>query len=181
LMPLAKGLEPIEPPAHVWQAIRRRLNLASGVRPRTWMRTFALAASILLIVGLGTLLYWRSAAPGKVTELATIAASSGAPVWNVEIYASPGRPGRIVVHTGQLRAPPPGRDYELWALPKGGTPVSLGVLPSKGTSRRALSPIQQSALANSTQLAVSLEPFGGSPTGQPTGTIVFVAPVRTVS
>ena len=181
LMPLAKGLEPIQPPAYVWQAIRRRLNLAPGVRTPTSRRTLALVASVLLVVALGALLYWRSIAPGKVTELATISASSGVPVWSVEIYAPTGGPGRILVRTGELPASPPGRDYELWALPKGGAPVSLGVLPSRGTSQRALSPIQQSALANSSQLAVSIEPPGGSPTGQPTGAIVFVAPLRTVS
>ena len=141
----------------------------------------AVAASVLLLVSIGALLYWLSIVPGKVTELTTISASSGAPVWNVEVYAQPGGPGRMIVRTEESQHAPAGRDYELWALPKGGAPVSLGVLPSKGASRRLLSPVQQSALAHATDVAVSLEPSGGSPTGQPTGAIVFVAPLRTVS
>jgi anti-sigma-K factor RskA len=181
LMPLAKGLAPIEPPAHVWRGIRTRLNLAEGARAPISIRTLALAASVLVVLGLGALLYWRSIVPGKVVELATISAPTGAPVWNVEIYAPSGGSGRMIVRTGALPAAPAGRDYELWALPKGGAPVSLGVLPSRGVSRQQLTQTQQSALANSVQVAVSLEPSGGSPTGQPTGAIVFVAPLRTVS
>jgi anti-sigma-K factor RskA len=44
-----------------------------------------------------------------------------------------------------------------------------------------LSSPQQQALAAAAQLAVSVEPTGGSPTGQPTGAVVFVVPLRTVS
>ena len=70
------------------------------------------------------------------------------------------------------------RDFELWALPTGGKPVSLGVLPASGSAKRALTVAQQQALANATQVAVTVEQLGGSPTGQPTTTPVFVAPLR---
>ena len=96
----------------------------------------------------------------------------------MEFFVPPKGSGQITIHAGQLPARQAGRDYELWVLPKGGKPVSLGVLPSKGLFQRALSPAQEQALASSTQVAVSIEPAGGSPTGQPTGAIVFVAPLR---
>ena len=96
-------------------------------------------------------------------------------MWQVEVF---GTTNRLVVQAARLATRPAGQDYELWALPKGGNPVSLGVLPAKGTSTRALTAIQKAALANSIQVAVSIEPPGGSPTGQPTGAIVFVAPLR---
>lgn len=102
-------------------------------------------------------------------------------MWRVEIYAPAGGAGRIMVRAGELPPRPAGRDYELWALPAGGTPVSLGVLPTTGVLRRDLSQEQQRALARSPQVAVSIEPTGGSRTGQPTGAIVFVAPLRAVS
>jgi anti-sigma-K factor RskA len=44
-----------------------------------------------------------------------------------------------------------------------------------------LTETQQAALANSVQLAVSIEPPGGSPTGQPTGDVIIVAPLRASS
>jgi anti-sigma-K factor RskA len=39
--------------------------------------------------------------------------------------------------------------------------------------------MQKQALALSAQVAVSIEPLGGSPTGQPTGDVLYVAPLRT--
>ena len=174
-MQMAKGLAPIQPPAHVWSAIRMRLNLAPRHTPRRWPRTWAWAASIVLVLGLAGLLYWRTLPGGRVTAAATISAKSGEPLWKVEVF---GTTNRLVVHVAKLPTPPTGRDYELWALPAGGNPVSLGVLPAEGTSTHALSAAQKAALAASMQLAVSIEPPGGSPTGQPTGDVVFVAPLR---
>ena len=175
LMHVAKGLKPVRPPSHVWSAIRRRLNLAPERAQRRWARNFALAASLVLVAGLAGLLYWRSLPSEHATAYSAISAKSGEEIWQVEVF---GTTNRLVVHAAKLSARPAGRDYELWALPKGGNPVSLGILPAEGTSTRALTLIQKAALANSSQLAVSIEPPGGSPTGQPTGDIVFVAPLR---
>jgi anti-sigma-K factor RskA len=180
-MPLLLGLRAIEPPAHVWHGIRARLDLAPTAR-RNRVRRYALAASVLLVTVLAALLYWRTLAPPRAAEVATISAPSGALLWQVEIYAAPGTAAQLSVRAGTLAAPPAGRDYELWALPKGASPVSLGLLPYRhNAARRELTVAQQQALANAAQLAVSVEPPGGSPTGQPTGAVVFLAPLRTVS
>ena len=175
LMHVARGLRPVQPPAHVWPAIRKRLNLAPHRSTRRWMRNLALAASVVLVAGLAGLLYWRSLPSVRATAVSIIATNAGEELWQVKVF---GTTNRLVVQAANLPARPPGRDYELWALPKGGSPVSLGVLPTEGTSTRALTAIQKAALASSSQVAVSVEPPGGSPTGQPTGDIVFVAPLR---
>lgn len=71
-------------------------------------------------------------------------------------------------------APPPGNSYEMWTIPEGRTrPVSLGLLPKAAVSR------SQFTAAPGQIFAISLEPEGGSPTGQPTqpqfhGTLVKV-------
>ena len=70
-----------------------------------------------------------------------------------------------------------GKALELWILPAEGNPVSLGLLPASGEQRRELSAAQRAALAGAKQLAVSLEPAGGSPTGLPTGPVLHVAPL----
>lgn len=68
------------------------------------------------------------------------------------------------------------KDYELWVLPKQGNPISLGVIrPGKDGARLTLSTAQSIALAGSHLLAVSLEPRDGSPTGQPTGPVLYTA------
>jgi anti-sigma-K factor RskA len=74
--------------------------------------------------------------------------------------------------------PPAGKSYELWGLPDGGAPVSLGLLPASGEVRRDLVAAQRVALAASTKVAVSLEPAGGSPTGAPTGPVLYVAELQ---
>jgi anti-sigma-K factor RskA len=77
--------------------------------------------------------------------------------------------GSILIRpTGQV-AVAPAKDLELWALSKGATvPVSLGVLPADG--RRIGARAQGRP---DTQLLISLEPKGGSPTGLPTGPVVY--------
>jgi anti-sigma-K factor RskA len=176
LMQLAKGVRPIRPPPRVWQGIRARLNLARSEPRRRPGRVLAIAASVLLVAGLSGLLYWRSLGPGRLFEVASITTPAGSQLWEVDVYS-----GRLVVHAGQLPAHPTDRDYELWALPAGGKPVSLGVLPTTGTAQRRLTQVQQQALADAAQVAVTVEPLGGSPTGQPTTTPIFVAPLRASS
>jgi anti-sigma-K factor RskA len=178
LMHLAKGLRPIRPPAHVWQGIRLRLNLSRGSPQRRPGRTWAIAASVLLLAGLSALLYWRSTEPGKLSAVATIATPTGTQLWEVDVYRTS---GRLIMHTGQLPAHAADRDFELWALPTGGKPVSLGLMPYSGTLQRTLTDVQKQALASSAQVAITVEQVGGSPTGQPTTTPVFVAPLRAAS
>ncbi|MGH7153988.1 MAG: anti-sigma factor domain-containing protein, partial [Acetobacteraceae bacterium] len=65
-----------------------------------------------------------------------------------------------------------GKDLELWALPPGATrPISLGVVPAATRGLVVSHPAVPLTLR--TQLMVSLEPKGGSPTGQPTGPVLF--------
>jgi len=91
--------------------------------------------------------------------------------------------GRLVL---RLKIKPP-RDFtdealEVWLVPPDGTPRSLGLLPSaEGGTTVALNlpPDVAEALAAS-ELAVSLEPSGGSTTGLPTGPILFSGAVLPV-
>ena len=57
----------------------------------------------------------------------------------------------------------------------GGAPVSLGVMPTSGQIDRELTEAQRAALLGASKVAVSLEPTGGSPSGAPTGPVLFVA------
>jgi len=65
---------------------------------------------------------------------------------------------------------PADRDGQLWRIPAGGTPVSLGLLP-RGGAREVRVALANLPATGST-LAISIEPRGGSPTGQPTGPVV---------
>lgn len=64
------------------------------------------------------------------------------------------------------------RTAELWVIPAGGTPHSLGLLQTHGGTALTLDAANRARLAAGATLAVSLEPIGGSPTGLPTGPVV---------
>ena len=67
--------------------------------------------------------------------------------------------------------------YELWLLPPGAAPLSLGLLNDQGGTilqpSAALSRLMQPGVV----MAVSIEPPGGSPTGAPTGPVVYTGSI----
>ena len=65
------------------------------------------------------------------------------------------------------------KSLELWMLPDGGAPRSLGLLSATGIARVALTAEVETTLAGIPALAVSLEPAGGSTTGAPTGPVLY--------
>ncbi|HEY8383822.1 MAG TPA: anti-sigma factor, partial [Microvirga sp.] len=67
---------------------------------------------------------------------------------------------------------PPGRALEIWTIPEAnGRPISVGVLDTVRSMQLNLG--QAPGLRQSHVLAISIEPSGGSPTGQPTGPVIM--------
>jgi anti-sigma-K factor RskA len=60
---------------------------------------------------------------------------------------------------------------QLWVLPKDGQPRSIGIINQDGTTKIAMAEMD-AMLTDGTAFALSKEPMGGSPTGQPTGMIL---------
>ena len=74
------------------------------------------------------------------------------------------------------------RVLQLWELPEQGSPRSLGLIPATGAVSSVVrldlpTPVAL-ALQNIPALAVSLEPQGGSPTGLPTGPVLYSGPIQ---
>jgi len=63
----------------------------------------------------------------------------------------------------------PTRDAELWLIPQGRDPISLGVIARSGTSLVTVPEALRPELERGAVLAVTLEPLGGSPDGKPSG------------
>jgi len=70
------------------------------------------------------------------------------------------------------------RSLELWMLPDGKPPLSLGLVPAAGIDRVAVRAPVGIALQDVPALAVSLEPSGGSPSGAPTGPVLYTGKVE---
>jgi anti-sigma-K factor RskA len=174
LAPLAAGVTPVAPPEEVWTRIAASTGATTGEviplafrrRLRVWQGGAALALAVA--ASLAAFIVLRPAPPARVVVLAPI--SGGVPV----LLATEQAGGVLVIQPSGAIAVPSDRDLELWALAKGETrPRSLGVLPASG--RRLVA-----ALAPDTQLLVSLEPQGGSPTGQPTGPVLYGGTIAAV-
>jgi anti-sigma-K factor RskA len=70
--------------------------------------------------------------------------------------------------------PEPGKSYELWLVSdKFSAPRSLGVAGTGEFTQQALQASYDPDTVNNATYAISLEPEGGSPTGAPTGPVLF--------
>jgi len=175
---LEPRLEAVTPPSTVWRGIENRLAL----RRKPVTRWLAVAASLLLFAVIGFYaLRQPPAVPLAATQKALIQENPQTIYWSVELL---GDNQELAVQVQGTHALEPGKALELWVLPapgvNNGQPVSLGLLPTRGTERRVLTAAQRAALAGAKQLAVSLEPAGGSPTGLPTGPVLHVAALAPV-
>jgi anti-sigma-K factor RskA len=174
-------LQIVPPPASVWRGIESRLDLRRDAR-RSAMRWIGIAASLVFFGVLGVFLVKRSGdteivqpPPLAATQRSFLQADPQTIYWRVEVL---GENQEISLHVHVVHDLPPGKSHELWALPEGGgTPVSLGLMPHTGDHHRVLTATQRAALGNSRQIAVSLEPQGGSKAAGPTGPVLLVAPL----
>lgn len=164
------ALPPVVPAPRVWHAIVARLGRdeRAGLGQR-----LAVAAALVAALALGFLLRPAPAPVFETTHVATVADAAGQPLWLIELDAES---ARLAVRALLAEPPPAGKSYELWMLPgEGRAPVSLGLLPREGRVVTVLTPDRVVLLRQATGLAVSLEPAGGSPTGLPTGPVLFQA------
>ena len=162
-------------PEHVWQAVVARIEPQTLHVPLkrpfwNWLRLGAVACSLLNVLTTG-LLYNRD----SVQYQATLLSGTAQPGLRIEAHAD-----YLKVQPLELAAVEAGRSLELWAIPVEGKPVSLGRIPADGDGRIALSQSQQQLIRVPVVLAVSPEPQGGSPTGQPTGPVLYQGPLATL-
>ena len=174
---LADLTDPVKPPEKVWGHIHEGISQtgrAAQRAQRRWWRNRTWLAIAAGVVALVLALNWLVLSRPPASELiATITDEQKSQLWNIE--ASVGRDELHISASAGL-ALDVTRAYELWALPEaGGAPVSLGLMPFSGARAVPLTSAQRRALAGARQVAVSLEPPGGSPTGAPTGPVLFVA------
>jgi anti-sigma-K factor RskA len=180
------GLEPsverVVPPDSVWLGIERRLELRKLERaPAMRWLSLAAAAALFAVVAFYAL---RTPQTPEVTVPVLASTQQGflqadpqTIYWRVEVL---GDNQEISLHVHKVHDLPPGKSHELWALTDAGTPVSLGLMPHTGDHHRVLTASQRAALGSSKQIAVTLEPEGGSPTSGPTGPVLLVAPLALV-
>ncbi len=186
LLPLADAIPEVTPAPYVWARIHDALQLAAPARAAQPQRrglwnnlplwhwlgigASALAVALLVVVMLPRT---NPRAPVQAEGLAymasTIQQDNGTTGWTATMDL---HHARMVVVPATPVALAPGRAPELWLIPAGKNPVAVGMIARDKPPTIALDPAMLARLGPPAALAVSVDPPGGSPTGQPTGPVI---------
>lgn len=182
LLPFAESVAPVTPPPQVWARIAARVQrnrAPQQASPSLWANlglwrgltlagfATALALSLVLLTP-----------PVERPEQNLVAVLAG-PDTKPALIASAERGGRtLLIKPIAPLVVAADKALELWALPEGSPPRSLGLISPSGIIRVALPQRADAALARVPALAVSLEPAGGSTTGLPTGPVLYSGAIQ---
>lgn len=189
----AEEVMPIEPSARIWAAIEASLERTTSgevapIRrgPAPWSIAIALGglgaavAAVALYVATPSVAPLPVPAPPEATPgpqlVSQISAEDGA----VRLASAIDPRTRKLALTAQGLQPGDGKAPELWVIPQGGAPVSLGQIPSDGRFARNLSAGEARLMRAGATLAVTYETAQGAPHAAPTLPIIVAGPLDEV-
>lgn len=179
LAPLDASARPIDPSPELFERIESRIGNSEPVtaqvielkdRLKFWRRTAAItsamAASLLAVV----LVREMTPPPKSRNLVAVLQKDAQSPAFLVSVDVD----NKFMTVRPVAAKHEAGKSYELWLIHDSlGKPRSLGVVDDPSVIRPAqLAAYDKNVIENAT-LAISLEPEGGSPTGDPTGPVLF--------
>lgn len=186
LTPLAQAVQPVRAPARVWDGIEARLDASqagSSRRSGWWDRVgfwrplgILASGAMAALLGVLVLLPAEKPPPAESMPAAYIAVLSDPRTQRPVLVATAARQDdRLSVRALDPAILVAGRSLELWAVPRKGVPKSLGLVEAAQATLQLAAAADRS-LGDIPLLAVSLEPKGGSPTGAPTGPVLYSGP-----
>ena len=190
LEPLLDKVSPVVVPKDnleaIWNKIDSRMEPAQRAEPaetaqivhlqrrvKRWQRVAlaasAIAASLVLYIATMQFLPGTSTPPGS-SFVAILQSDDKTAHFVASVDLERSRIDILRMGPG----PTGDKTYELWAVGGGrAKPQSLGLVSAAGSIPVDLLKKSNAKVLQNTVLAVSLEPTGGSPTGQPTGPVLF--------
>lgn len=188
LLPMAEDVAPVAPPDGVWVRIQGALGTEKipqrmpAATPRAgWWNSLSLwrgfafgagavaAACIIALLVLPRTVSTPAVAPSVAYMASTITQANGQVGWTATMDL---QHARMIVVPATPQTIPSGRAPELWLIPAGQKPIAVGMIASNAPTTVKLDPTLLARLGPTAALAVSVEPPGGSPTGQPTGPVI---------
>jgi anti-sigma-K factor RskA len=181
LAPLADALPAIEPPARVWLAIKMRLQLGGKGKAGFWenlsfWRVSSFASGLLALALIVFVAVPRPETPVDAGRVVVVMNDLATRKPAMTASWEPGQRGgrmlriRVIGHAEMA----PNTAWELWMLPGGDQkPVSLGLITTHETQVVKIPEALAAKLDAAQGLAMSVEPAGGSPTGLPTGPVLY--------
>jgi anti-sigma-K factor RskA len=180
LSPMLDDVPSAAPGLQIWPRIAAMLEPRAPVglirRLRAW-RVGAIAASAAAAL-LAVLLVTRPMPePARPTEaaIAQLLDQSGAALLVARYDEASG-----TLRVRAVRLPDGQRVPELWVIPAGGAPQSLGLINRTGVSNVDAEPALRALLRDGAVIAVTLEPADGVPHQAPSGAILGSAPLSTL-
>jgi anti-sigma-K factor RskA len=192
LSPWLADIAPVEPPAQVWARICLRLGWKDSEPTAAgfWQSLgfWRAATALCMLVAVGAIIWSlqavrtpspqqppvaREQPPATVEPgakpVTPLAHDDGTPGWLTTIDAAH---GTVLVVPVPSAPDPQGRVTELWLIPAGKAPRSLGLVSIDKSHTVTVPDDLRAALVAGSVLAVTLEPAAGVPHPAPTGPII---------
>ncbi len=179
ITPLAIGAGEIVPPARVWKALSRRIaGAARGASPRAslvFWRGLAVTSTAFVLM-LATFIGMAPKPEPPMAMVAVMNDDKGQPAMVVswppmKAMREPHIRIKVVQEHPVMAA---GTSWEMWMLPSGNAaPVSLGLITTDQDQVMKVSPALAHQMGEAWGIAMSVEPARGSPTGTPSGPVIF--------
>lgn len=173
---------PVTPPARTLEKIQARIDgvdvppagsatiLDLRRRVKLWrsaaVATAALAASLALVIGVREL---APKPPGK-NLIAVLQKDANSPAFVINVDVD----NRVMTVRPVSAKHEDGKSFELWIIHDSlGKPKSLGIVDDPVKSEKPQLTAFKPDVIEASTYAITLEPAGGSPSGDPTGPVVF--------
>jgi anti-sigma-K factor RskA len=188
--PWLTEVAPLSTPAHLWLQVRQRLGFdaPAAARPGLW-ESLALWRAATVLAALAAVALWLTRAPLTPTPpvvavpeaavakpVTTLSHDDGSPGWLASVDSA---------HGTVLMVPVPaapdaqGRIPELWIIPQGQAPRSLGAVSVSRSHTVTVPADARAALTAGSVLAITLEPAAGVPHAAPSGPIIAKGAIQT--
>jgi anti-sigma-K factor RskA len=170
LNPLAAAAAPAEPPSELWSRIERRIGGTAKPAPplwenvALWRRSTAVAAAVAAALALYIIKVPPPPGPSYVAVL-------HAPQQEQPAFVATGGSNALLIRAVAQATAPADRGFELWAIPPGAKPISLGLMQADGRLELGSLP---TPLSPGVTLAITIEPKTGVPHPGPSGPPVFL-------
>jgi anti-sigma-K factor RskA len=193
--PLLTDIAPVEAPPEVWTGVRRRLGWtdSAAVAGGFWQslgfwRTATLLSIVVAIAAIAFALErFSTFGPEPVAQQQTESGArpvtpldhdDGTPGWLASVDAARGTVLMVPIPS----APDPqGRVPELWLIPAGKAPVSLGAVSITRSHTVTVPASARAALVAGSTLAITLESAAGIPHAAPTSAVIAKGTIQPVA
>ncbi len=177
LLPLGDAIEPVAPPKKVWRAIESRIQ---GRRGGPWhslpfWRWFSATSTAALVAVAAYVGVWLPRLEANQEYMVVVMSDpQSRPMMTVSWPMQERKQAKLRIRVIGHQEMSPDTAWELWML-RGGDrkPQSLGLITTHETQEVQVPAELMPAVNAAWGMAMSVEPHGGSPSGLPTGPVLY--------